>query len=78
MIGRGIVIHKVWINPYGLWEVGVEITHMHYMNQRETKDNKKDRGNHLNSSIVSYVFVYVQKPNEAQQILFIECIKNGV
>ena len=33
MIVRGIRVNKVSINPYGLWEVGVEKSHMHCMNQ---------------------------------------------
>jgi hypothetical protein len=40
MIFRGLKMNKAQINPYGLWEVGVEISHVQSMNQ-EGKYNKE-------------------------------------
>ena len=32
MIVTCIIMNKIQINPYGLWEVEIEMSHMHCMN----------------------------------------------
>ena len=56
---RHIRTNNVEMNPYGLWEVGVEISNSISRRKSSIKSKARGGGEHLTLNIVHMPFVYV-------------------